>query len=618
MIPGWIKKKPKMQPEWDACLLTLEGHDFEVYCLAFSPDSRIIASSDRGGIIKIWDLDTGACLNTRSGRPRTSIYKLAFLPQEPSTVLASAGEGSDDCSIKIWDPFNASPPRTTFAMPNLSDFITFIAGSKTAVLADQEGTLTKLDLDTGASLDAIKLPTEPVAVSPDGQTIITFDGDCCQVWDWGNPETDRFTLDCYPDYGDVVITPDSTRRLVCAETTMDRLDIEVWDLSTGACATSLSNVNGIADSLAFSPDGTVVTFADSDGTVYLWDTTTDTSQAFSGHSDAVRVLAISPDARLLASGCDDKTIKIWDPTIKAPPDFDAGANNGPRHWLLSPNGLWVASMAEPGSIRIWSSVTSEYAFDLREPPPIWDKGLGVSPKFSPCDRWLACQVKDGSKDGIKVWDTTTWRIQDKLKLQRLTKWEIPSFSISSNNLAFALGENVDIWDLHTGKLRSTLSSSLWGFVSDMSFSPNGLWLAVTTYEKHEIWDWATKERKWAQDRGSERISWHSAHDALLHTSHSNYCVQGSTGNRRVDKVQMQEEANKYPVQMTKNSEWVTVQGKRVLWIPSQYRPRLKDEQYYHVPDRRAMDWNKSGIAMLDNCNRVIYVEFDVPEIALKF
>lgn len=85
-----------------------------------------------------------------------------------------------------------------------------------------------------------------------------------------------------------------------------------------------------------------------------------------------------------------------------------------------------------------------------------------------------------------------------------------------------------------------------------------------------------------------------------------------------DKAQIQKEEDKAQVQMTKDSEWVTVQEKRVLWIPSQYRPRFKYNYEWDELDEKAVDWNKSGIAMLDRCGRVIYVEFDVPEIALKF
>lgn len=185
MIPEWIKKKPTIQPEWDACLLTLEGHHSEVNRLAFSPDSRIIASGHEHGTIKIWDPNTGACLNTISGHP-SAVFELAFISNGLSTILATAGEESDGYSIKIWDPFNGGPPQRTFTMPNTTPrHITFTEDSKTVVWVDEGGTLIKFDLDTKALLDPIELPAEPIAVSPNGQTIITYtrSDKGCQVWD---------------------------------------------------------------------------------------------------------------------------------------------------------------------------------------------------------------------------------------------------------------------------------------------------------------------------------------------------------------------------------------------------------------------------------------------------
>ncbi|UPL03209.1 hypothetical protein LCI18_014143 [Fusarium solani-melongenae] len=609
MIPEWIKKKPIIQPEWDACLLTLEGHENGVQYLAFSPDSRIIASSSWKGTIKIWDPYTGACLNTISGC-HGRVYQLAFLSNGPSTILASAGKESDGYSIKIWDPFNGGPPQRTFTMPSrMSKVITFIKGSNIAVWVDEAGTLIKLDLDTGAFLDPIKLPAKPIAVSPDGQTIITSDGDCCQVWGWSNPETDRLTLDgCIPEDDYVVVSLDSTKLVCVSETRFP--NIEMWDLTTGFCFTIPYDPGSLVTRcLAFSPDGTMVAVGnDIDGTVNLWDTTTGTVQVFSGHSDAIKAVAISPNDRLSASGCDDNTIKIWDPTVRAPLDSDKGPTEGPEDWLLSPNGLWVASRAyDDDVIRIWSSVTSEIVFNLPEPQLEWGDELADMLIFSPCDRWLA--VVDASS--IKIWDTITWKIQPEFKGL--------AFSLSTNNLAFVpyKSETVEIWDLHTSELKSKFSSPLWDDdIFQTLFSPNGLWLAIASTGGLEIWDWAAKQCMQVDNGDPGEISWHPNHGGLLHTSYGSYCVQESTGNCSVDKAQTQDE-DKHPVQMTEDSEWVIVQGKRALWIPSQYRPRFKYNLYGPVFGK-AVDGNKLGVAMLDNCNRVIHIEFDVTEIALNF
>src|SRR5262245_50526883 len=76
--------------------LTLKGHAFTVYSVAFSPDGRLLASASNGhdladtaGEIKLWDLKTGReVLSLRSHR--YGVWKVAFSPD--GKRLASAGK----------------------------------------------------------------------------------------------------------------------------------------------------------------------------------------------------------------------------------------------------------------------------------------------------------------------------------------------------------------------------------------------------------------------------------------------------------------------------------------------------------------------------------------------
>ena len=76
---------------------TLKGHTDGVYCVAYSPDGKTLASGSVDKTIKLWSVATGKEQATLKGHMK-EVSSVAYSPD--GKTLAS---GSFDGTIKLWD-----------------------------------------------------------------------------------------------------------------------------------------------------------------------------------------------------------------------------------------------------------------------------------------------------------------------------------------------------------------------------------------------------------------------------------------------------------------------------------------------------------------------------------
>ncbi|KAK4441876.1 hypothetical protein QBC34DRAFT_458153, partial [Podospora aff. communis PSN243] len=258
--PSWVSTKPAVEVDWNACLQTLEGHNYSVSSVAFSPDGQQLASGSGDQTIKIWDTTSGQCLQTLEGHS-SWVSSVTFSPD--GQQLAS---GSGDQTIKIWDTTSGQCLQTLEGHSNSVWSVTF---------------------------------------SPDGQQLASGSGDqTIKIWDTTSGQCLQ-TLEGHSySVSSVTFSPDGQQ---LASGSYDKT-IKIWDTASGQCLQTLEGHSSWVLSVAFSPDGQQLASGSYDKTIKIWDTASGQClQTLEGHNDSVWSVAFSPDGQRLASGSDDQT-----------------------------------------------------------------------------------------------------------------------------------------------------------------------------------------------------------------------------------------------------------------------------------------------------------------------
>lgn len=177
----------------DTPAISHSGGDNNIYALAWSPDSKYIATTQSfkgngNAAVMIWDTTTGQQVMTLPGPPTASI---AWSPN--GTYIAFAN-GSD---IQVWKPLTGQIVSTYHTMAPSLVGLAWSPDSTRIASYDSEGTThvwstltnqSQLTLTGKGVSHAPSYVSSPLAWSPDGKQIATA-GDNVQIWDatTGNP-----------------------------------------------------------------------------------------------------------------------------------------------------------------------------------------------------------------------------------------------------------------------------------------------------------------------------------------------------------------------------------------------------------------------------------------------
>jgi WD40 repeat protein len=229
-------------------------------------------------------------------------------------------------------------------------------------------------------------------------------------------------------------------------------------------------------------------------------------RVLAGHTGWVTAVALAPDGSWLATGDEHGTVLIWDAATGRERATLTGHDDWVNAVAVAPDGSWLVTGGHDGVARIWDPVTGQVQATLcrNDPatPVAWVNAVAVAPDGS----WPATAGTGGT---IRIWDPVTGQVQATLTAQAdiasqgpqlLDQWRcsVNVMSVAPDGSWLATGGHdgtVRIFEVDTGRQWATLSHG--GRVTGLAVAPDSSWLAITADREESV-------RIWDAARGRER------------------------------------------------------------------------------------------------------------------
>ena len=446
------------QDKQDVRLVVQTGHTSEVRAIAFSPDGRRVLTGDQDAT-RLWDVETGKeLLSLAIGAP-----VMAFSP-DGKYIATTAGSGTGDGSIRLWDAHTGNPLHT---------------------------------------LDARAVQVYSVAFSSDGKHLLSIAPRSQIIWDVqsGRPSTSlKAASKTIPKLTNAVLSPDEKQILAAGPR-----NAYVLDAKTGKELHTLQGHTTVVSSVAFSPDGKRALTGSMDHTAKLWDPAIGKDLiTFRGHTEPLYGAVFSPDGKRVLTGSYDHTARIWDAANGRELHLLKGHTDRVTAVAFSPDGKRVLSLSQDRTARLWDAQTGKNLRILRDQgyarqtvafsrdytriltcsndatARLWDAQLGAeihilkghkgrvtAAAFAPDGKRV---VTGGSDHSARLWDAETGKELHELKCPA----GVIAVAFSADGKQVLTGSadhQARFWDAETGKPLSALKCP--GDTIALAFSADG-------------------------------------------------------------------------------------------------------------------------------------------------
>jgi len=284
-----------------------EAHSGPVYSVPFLPDGKTIVSASKDGTLRKWDVAAGAPYPALMALDGQIDY--VSLSPDGKVLAVAAGDGK----LRLFDLASGKVLREIATGHAL--MVSFSPDGAMLVTAQQDGSARLWNARTGAPGAVLRNHEKSVwsaRFSKEGSRIVTASEDgSVRIWDVASgSELGVFQVAdnskaYFADFG-------PNDRVVAVGT--EKTGVQIWSVQTKTRLAALGAVESEYYDLAFSPDGTHLAAAGSNGAFTVWDARTwvELAKPSTLAPSSYFSVAFSPDGSQIAAGDGVGVVRVID------------------------------------------------------------------------------------------------------------------------------------------------------------------------------------------------------------------------------------------------------------------------------------------------------------------